>query len=65
MLQESKYFSPYNNDNAFADEGRSFTRTILVVPMIYMPAHANVLSSHTMYKFNIEENHSLSLKGHI
>lgn len=58
MLHRAQGFPLYVTANAFADEEISFKRTIRAVAMIEILANSNVISSHTVYKIKIEDDHS-------
>lgn len=65
MLHEAQGFPPLETASSCEADESSFEKTIHVVPISDIPAHANVISCHTAYKVKIEENSSLCFKARI
>lgn len=65
MLHEFQGFQSFATANAYASGAELFKRTMRSVPLREIPACANVIGSHTIYKVKIEDDHMLRLKARI
>lgn len=62
---QAQAFPEYVLSNAYNAEELDFKRTVKPVSLAEIPAKANIIASHTIYKLKINDDHSLKLKARI
>lgn len=65
MGYEATGFPQFALSNAYNYEEAEFTKTVECVSLTDVPENANVISSHVLYKININDDKSLKLKARI
>lgn len=51
--------------NAYREEEPEFKKTLSLIPISTLPIHANVISSHTIYKVKVNKDDNLKMKARI
>lgn len=65
LRYQAQGFPQFSLKTAYDVEKKNFKKTVKIVPISEVPARANIISSHVLYKLKTDDDLSLKLKAGI